>query len=156
MLREALALADDLERTLSREVERARYEREALRTLDSDRLFVSAAQRAAFNGEVSRLESALSEALGRAAAGLGLPEVTLESLAARAPVETAALEATFSAIRALAGSLAALDRLNLVLARRALSCVQGYLAAVDPSPAAYDRRGARAAVFSRPVFSNKA
>ncbi len=156
MLEEALSTAAELRRTLEAEVERARHEREALRTLDSDRLFASAAARSAFNAEVARLESALAGSLARAAGALGLPEVTLPRLALRAPAAAAALAAALADIRSLASALAELDRLNLALAGRAAACVQGYLNALAPTPAAYDRRGLRAGGFSRPIVSSKA
>lgn len=149
MLEEALATAHELRRALQLEVERAQREREVLRTLDSDRLFSGAAARAAFNAEVARLETALAGALARAAGALGLSEVSLPRLSAAAPAGAAELARLLADIRALAGALAELDRLNLMLAGRALACVQGYLTALNPAPAAYDRRGLRAA--SAPV-----
>jgi hypothetical protein len=144
MLEEALATAHELRRALELEVERARREREVLRTLDSDRLFASASARAGFNAEIARLEAALAAALARGAAALGLSEVTLHRLSLRAPVEAGELSQRLADIRALAGALAELDRLNLLLAGRAMACVQGYLNALNPQPAAYDRRGVRA------------
>ena len=143
MLEEALATAHELRRALQLEVERAQREREVLRTLDSDRLFAGAAARAGFNAEVARLETALASALSRAAGALGLSEVTLQRLAVRAPAGAAELAGVLADIRALAGALAELDRLNLMLAGRALACVQGYLTALNPPPSAYDRRGLR-------------
>jgi hypothetical protein len=47
-------------------------------------------------------------------------------------------------VRALAGALQEIDRLNLALAGRALACVRGYVEALQPKPRAYDRRGTRA------------
>jgi hypothetical protein len=145
MLEEALATAHELRRALELEVERARREREVLRTLDSDLLFASASARAGFNTEVARLETALASALTRAAEQLGLTEVTLHRLSLKAPAEAAELSRRLADVRSLAGALAELDRLNLMLAGRAMACVQGYLTALNPQPAAYDRRGARAA-----------
>lgn len=145
MLEEAHATAEALRRTLEREVERARAERGALRTLDADRLFESAAARAGFNADVADLEARLARALGRSAQALGLSEVTMDALSARAPAEAPALARVLADVRALAGALAELDRLNVMLAGRALACVQGYLTALRPAPQAYDRRGARAA-----------
>jgi hypothetical protein len=156
MLEEALATAHQLRRALESEVERARRERELLRSLDSDRLFASAAARAGFNAEVAHLESTLAAALGRAAGSLGLTEVTLSRLTALAPAEAARLSAALADIRALAGALAELDRLNLILAGRALACVQGYLTALNPTPSAYDRRGARASGPNLSAISSKA
>ena len=148
MLEEALAIALELRRVLELEVERARREREVLRTLDSDRLFASAAARAGFNAEVASLESALAGALARAAGSMGLSEVTLQRLAVQAPRGADQLSGALADIRALAGALAELDRLNLMLAGKALACVQGYLTALDPAPSAYDRRGIRAVTAS--------
>lgn len=144
MLEEALRTAERLRTTLEAEVERARTEREILRTLDADLLFAGASARASFNAEVAALEARLASALARAAAELGLSEVTMSRLKLRAPEEAEALAACLSDVRALAGALAELDRLNLMLAGRALACVQGYLTALAPAPTAYDRRGGRA------------
>ena len=155
MFEEALATALELCRALEAEVERARREREVLRTLDSERLFASAAARAAFNAEVARLESDLASALARAAGALGLSEVSLQRLAVRAPEAAASLSKVLADIRALAGALAELDRLNLMLAGRALACVQGYLTALNPAPSAYDRRGARSSAPSLSALSSK-
>ena len=156
MLEEALATAHELRRALESEVERARREREVLRTLDSDQLFASAHARAGFNAEIGRLESALAGALSRAAGRLGLSEVTLHRLALQAPDDTAELSQILADVRSLAGALAELDRLNLLLAGRAMACVQGYLTALNPQPAAYDRRGGRAvSLASVSAHSNK-
>ncbi len=163
MLEEALAITIELRRVLESEVERARAERQALKSLDSDRIFAGAAARSSFNASVAELESRLAGALARAAglcAGPPEPfgsfpagpragqaeskdEVTLERLAERAPGETASLSRVLADVRALAGALAELDRLNLLLAGRAMACVQAYLTALQPAPTAYDRRGAR-------------
>jgi hypothetical protein len=153
MLEEALATAHQLRRALEQEVERAQREREVLRTLDSDRLFAGAAARAAFNADVAKLESALAGALARAAGAMGLSEVTLHRLSQQAPEETTRLSRALADIKSLAGALAELDRLNLMLAGRALACVQGYLTALNPSPAAYDRRGGRAQAPSLTALS---
>lgn len=143
MLEESLVISAELRRVLETEVERSRAEREALKSLNSDRIFAGAAARASFNAEVAELEAELAGALSRAAGTLGAPEVTLARLAERAPRETAALSRVLADVRALAGALAELDRLNLLLAGRAMACVQAYLTALQPTPTAYDRRGAR-------------
>ncbi len=149
MLEESLAITVELRRVLEAEVARARAEREALKSLDSDRIFAGAAARAAFNAGVADLEGRLAAALGGAAGRLGATEVTLARLAERAPAETAALTRVLGDVRALAGALAELDRLNLLLAGRALACVQSYLTALQPTPTAYDRRGARSPASRR-------
>jgi hypothetical protein len=143
MLEEPLAITVELRRVLEAEVARARSERETLKSLDSDRIFAGAAARAAFNAEVADLEAGLAAALGRAAGRLGVNEATLARLAEGAPAETAVLSRVLADVRALAGALAELDRLNLLLAGRALACVQSYLTALQPTPTAYDRRGGR-------------
>jgi len=156
MLEEALALAEELKLALAGEVERSRRERERLVALDPDRIFTGAAERAAFNAEVARLEAALAGALARTAAELGVTDVTLARLAARAPAAAEALSRLLEDVRASAAVLAELDRLNLAVAGRALACVQGYLAALDPSPAAYDRHGQRARGRTSSAHSRKA
>lgn len=155
MLEEALAITVELRRTLEAEVARARAERGALKSLDSDRIFAGAAARAAFNSEVATLESRLAGALGRAAGSMGATEVTLARLAERAPAEAAELSRVLADVRALATALAELDRLNLILAGRALACVQSYLTALQPSTVAYDRRGARLASSRRGTVWSK-
>lgn len=156
MLSKALALADELHRTLLAEVDRARAEREVLRSLDPDRIFTRAAERAGFNDQVARLEGALATALRHAAAELGIEPLTLPRLAARAPGAAAHLSRTLTDVRALGQTLSQLDALNRTLAGRALACVQGYLTALRPTPAAYDRRGARATAPVQAAFSSKA
>lgn len=155
MLSKALALADELHATLVGEVERARAEREVLRSLDPDRIFTRAAERAAFNAEVARLEGQLADALRHAAAGLGLEPLTLPRLAARAPGAAAHLGRTLAGIRDLGHELGRLDHLNRTLAGRALACVQGYLTALNPAPSAYDRRGVRAPSSGRPSTTSR-
>lgn len=151
----ALETAGQLRDAIAEEVERARGERHLLRQLDAAGLFARAAERGQFLAEVARHERELGAALGRAAAALGLPEVTLERLRLRAPREGAALAHVLSEVRALAGALREIDALNLQLVGRALSCVRGYAQALDPAPRAYDRRGARAAQPSLALVSSK-
>ncbi len=152
----ALALADELQRTLTGEVARARAEREVLRSLDPDRIFTRAAERAAFNAEIAHLEVQLADALRQAAGELGLERFTLTRLALRAPGPAAHLGRVLDEVRSLGQELRDLDALNAALASRALACVQGYLTALRPSPAAYDRRGARATAPAQAAFSSKA
>jgi hypothetical protein len=151
----ALEKAAQLRDALAAEVESARDERQLLRTLDARGLFARAATRNHFLAEVARLERELAAALSRAAAALGLSELTLEALRARAPGPGERLAHTLSEVRALAGALHEIDRLNLQLAGRALACVRGYVEAVQPAPRAYDRRGTRAASASVAMISSK-
>jgi len=148
LLDHALAVAAELRAAVAAEVDHARRVREALRTLDSERVLESAARRAAFNAHVARLERSLTHAVRAAGGALGILEPTLSALARRAPAASALSEA-LAEITALAGTLCELDRLNGMLAGRALVCVHAYLAALHPSPAAYDRRGLR----SRPPLA---
>ncbi len=154
-LENALEAAGRLRDTIAAEVERARDERRLLRTLDAAGLFARAAQRGEFLAEVARLERELASSLARAAAALGLPEVTLERLRLRVPRQGEALARVLSEVRALAGALREIDALNLKLAGRALTCVRGYVQALQPAPLAYDRRGARAAQPALALVSSK-
>jgi hypothetical protein len=141
-LENALEKAAELCATLAAELEEARGERLLLRRLDAAGLFERAARRAGFLEDVARLERELAAALARAAGTLGLPEVTLERLRERAPREAESLSATLSDIRFLAAALREIDRLNFQLAHRAMAVVRGYAEALNPTPRAYDRRGA--------------
>lgn len=139
----ALATAGKLRDALTAEVEGARGERRLLRTLDSAALLARATARASFLAETQRLERDLAKELARAAPELGLREVTLDAIARAVPREGGLLAQTLGEVRALAGALAEIDKLNLALAGRALACVRGYVEAVAPTPRAYDRRGVR-------------
>jgi hypothetical protein len=141
----AAATAAKLRDALAAEVESARGERRLLRGLDSAALLARATARAAFLAEAQRLERETAAHLTRASQALGLREVTLDAIARAAPVEGGLLARTLGEVRALAGALSEIDRLNLALASRAIACVRGYVEAVSPTPRAYDRRGARAA-----------
>jgi hypothetical protein len=155
MLEEAVTLAAALERALEEELARSRAEREALRTLDSDRIFAGASARAAFNARVADLQGRLAAALAHTAESAGLAEVTLARLAMVDPEGASALSELLAEIRTLAAALAEMDRLHLVLAGRALACVQGYLTALNPAPSAYDRRGMRAPSSGRPSTTSR-
>ena len=141
----AVDAADRLRDALAAEVEGARGERRLLRSLDGDALFARAAERARFLAEAARLEKEMAAALARAAGMLGVPEVTLARLEQVAPGEAGRLAGVLADIRALSGALREIDGLNAALARRALSCVRGYVDALAPSSRAYERGGLRAA-----------
>jgi hypothetical protein len=155
-LEKTLETAGKLRDAIATEVARARDERHLLRTLDAAGLFARASQRGEFLAEVARLERELATSLARASAALGLSEVTLERLRVRVPREGEALARVLSEVRALAGALREIDALNLKLAGRALACVRGYVQALQPTPLAYDRRGARATQSSLALVSSKA
>jgi hypothetical protein len=154
MMTRAVEVASALSRTLAAEVERARVEREVLRTLDAQAVFASAARRSAFNTEVARLGEELSGALRACAAELG-GELSMARLAARFPAEAEDLRRAVAEIRGHAATLARLDQLNRMIAGRALAFVNGYLGVLRPAPSAYDRRGARAAHAAAGGFSSK-
>ena len=154
-LENALEKAGRLRDVLAQEVENARGERQLLRALDAGGLFARAAQRSAFLAEVARLERELAVTLSRAASSVGLTEVTLSRLRERAPREGAMLDDLLADVRALAGALQEVDRLNLQLAGRALACVRGYVEALQPRPRAYDRRGTRAEAPVLAMVSSK-
>jgi hypothetical protein len=154
-LENALETAARLREAIAGELDGARGERQLLRALDSDGLFARATQRAAFLGEVARLERLLAGTLGQLASTLGVPEITLERLRRLAPGPGLALADVLSEARALAGALQEIDRLNLELARRALAVVRGYVEAIQPTPRAYDRYGGRAAAPALAVVSSK-
>ncbi len=156
MLEESIAITVELRRALEAEVERSRAGREVLKRLDAEGIFAGAAARADFNAVVAALESRLAASLARAVSGAGAAEVTLARLAQLAPAEAAAFSRVLGDVRGLAATLAELDRVNLLIASRAVSCVQGYLLALRPSPTAYDRRGARSALSRSGTISSKA
>jgi hypothetical protein len=154
-LENALETAGRLRDALAAEVDNARGERQLLRKLDTGGLFARAAQRAAFLAEVAGIERTLAVSLSRAAGTLGMTEVTLERLRELAPRQGQALTQIMADIRALAGALQEIDKLNLQLAGRALTCVRGYVEALRPRPRAYDRRGTRAEAPVLAMVSSK-
>jgi glutathione S-transferase len=155
VLDEALDSAEKLCEALAGEVAAARGERHLLRSLDSQALLRRAAARAEFQAQLARLEGRLHDALASAAGRLGIGTVTIAALAEREPRGASALSRTFGEVRALAAALAELDRLNQILASRALRLVRSYVEAITPSPGAYDRRGGRAAITAATVVSSR-
>jgi hypothetical protein len=148
----ALQAATRLREALAAEVEGARGERRMLRSLDAPALFERAATRAAFLSEAARLERAVRSALGLAT--LAPAPLPLDALRGRGPAGDA-LADVLSQVRALAGALQEIDRLNLELARRALAVVNGYVQALRPAPRAYDRHGGRASAPALALVSSK-
>ncbi|ACL65945.1 conserved hypothetical protein [Anaeromyxobacter dehalogenans 2CP-1] len=145
-MEDVLAAAAALRDALRAESARAGAVPEALRALDAARIFEGASARAGFNAQVAALQERLAAALARAAPG---GQATLPRLRARAPGAADALGVLLADVRALAARIAERDRINLALAAGARACVEGYLAALSPRPAAYDRRGAPAAAARR-------
>jgi hypothetical protein len=153
MLEQAVSALDQLREVLQVEVENARQERQILRTLDARAIFARASERTAFVAQAARLEQQAASALGVVARALQLDEVSLARLRQKVPAEAIGLARVLDDIQALAGALQEIDRLNLFLGNRALTCVRGYVTAVSPLPAAYDRRGAFAAPQSSAAVS---
>jgi hypothetical protein len=152
----ALTVVDSIRRALEAEVERARQERALIRTMDVDGLVHRAALRGTFNDQVRRLQNDLGAALGAAAATLGLKEVTVAALREQRPEQATLLEEGLGAIRSLAAALAELDDLNRILGQRALSYVRAYLGAMNPTPAAYNRRGSSTGIWQSRTVSRVA
>lgn len=144
-LDQAISITDQIRKALEAEVNRAREQRALIRVMDVEGLVRRATLRAEFNTSVGQLQQQLTVQLGAVAAELGLPEMTVEALRRHLPGSADRLSDSLAAIRALAGALAELDDLNRLLGQRALSYVRAYLGAVNPTPAAYDRRGSAAA-----------
>lgn len=141
----ALETARRLRDALATEIESARGERRMLRTLDASALFARAAQRSAFVVEVRRLERTLATRMQDLAGSAGHQPGPMPDAAADPLGPATALSDAIAEIRALAAALAEIDRLNGVLARRALAVVRGYVDALQPAAGTYDRFGARAA-----------
>jgi hypothetical protein len=151
----AFDIATRLRDAISAEIEGARGERHLLKSLDSDGLFGRAARRASFLAETARLERDLAVALAEIGARFGLRQVTLDCLRSQAIGRSAELADLLSDVRALAGALQEIDKLNHELARRALVVVRGYVEAFRPTARAYDRFGSRAGTPSLAVVSSK-
>lgn len=140
-LHEACALARTLVEALDAEIVRTERAQQALARIDTEKLFAYATERDAFHTLTAALEARLGEALSRAAAELGLSEVTIASLVDRAPIEGAELDRAFAEIRRRASALDELNKLHRALLERSLAVVSGYVAALQPRAQAYDRRG---------------
>ncbi len=140
-LENAIAVTQQIRDALRAEVDRARAERALIRDMDVEGLLRRATARGEWNALVNQRQSQLSAALAQAARVFGLQEVTIDRLRAVAPAATDRLAQAFAEVRALAAALSELDDLNRALGQRALSFVRAYLGALNPRPAAYDRRG---------------
>jgi hypothetical protein len=141
-LARAVELTVEMREALDAEILRARAQRLYIRRMDSEALLETARKRAAFNAQMAHAEGELAGLLGEIKGALGLAEITLETLALRAPVLTAPLRERLGEVRALAQALRELDLLNQQLAERALLYVKSYAGAILPRISAYDRRGA--------------
>ena len=143
-LEEALAVSQELSVELAAEIERTRTARRALARLDSGVLFAHAAAREEFHAKMAGLQSELALALEKVGEALEISEVTLASITEKAPEHGARLAAVFGQIRRFAQELEELNRIHRELLEKGLACVNAYLAAMRPPPAAYDKRGVAA------------
>jgi hypothetical protein len=155
-LHRATALAKDLRDLLAAEVERARGERQLLRTLDADALFRRVSLRKEFNLEAHRLQREIASAIEAAAMRLRLREPSIEAIAAAVPGPGAELRSVVDDVKGLAAALAELDELNCYLATRTLFCVRGYVSAMVPQSIAYDRQGTAHAAVGTASVSRRA
>lgn len=87
------------------------------------------------------MQDELGAALVAAASVLGVDRVSLDILYASGIHAASKVAQALSELRASAQALQEIDVLNQLLARRALACVRGYLSALAPQAAAYDRYG---------------
>jgi len=140
-LENAIVITLQIRDALRAEVDRARAERALIRAMDVEGLLRRATVRAEWNAQCNQRQAQLSAELAHAARAHGLSEVTIDRLRGVAPAATERLAQAFAEVRALAAALAELDDLNRALGQRALSFVRAYLGALNPRPAAYDRRG---------------
>jgi hypothetical protein len=150
----AVAAALDLRDALAAEVESARGERPLLKKLDTQGLFARAAERGRFLAESARLERELAAALARGCAERGIAEVSVAAIQRASPDLGRRLGDALADVKSLAGALHEIDRLNATLARRALSCVRGYVDALAPAPRAYGP-GARAPALAVATISSR-
>jgi len=140
-LENAITITQEIRDALRAEVDRARAERALIRAMDVEGLLRRATARGEWNALCNQRQAQLSAELAQAARAHGLSEVTIDRLRGVAPAATERLAQTFAEVRSLAAALAELDDLNRTLGQRALSFVRAYLGALNPRPAAYDRRG---------------
>jgi len=145
ILNRAISTTEQIRDSLAGEITVAREERILIREMDVDGLNLRAAKRAEFNQHLADLQRRLADELGEAARALGLAEVTLDGLKARAPGPGRRMTELLAEVRALASALSELDALNRMLGQRALTYVRAHLSALAPKPSAYDRRGASTA-----------
>jgi hypothetical protein len=154
-LEQTLTTAEKLKEALSSELERARDERRLLRTLDSARLMERAAKREHFNSSMVVLQREFQTNLETVGQRLGMNQVSVEALSQREPEASARLSVAVAEVRALAGALSELDALNRALGERTLGVVRGYISAIVPRTAAYDRQGIHKAPGSSTTRSTR-
>ena len=137
-LPQAIEIADELRDELLLEIDRARTERELLRSFDAAKIHGRLQEREAFLCRARQLEQRLVDATD------GHAQVSLQ------------LDQRIQNLRSLAGTLSELTALNHELARRAANCARAYVHALTPRAASYDRRGASRAAAVSGALSRRA
>jgi len=140
-LEHALDVATRMRQALQAELDEAREQRVLVRKLDVQGLFERARRRGEFNVKLAQMQDDLGAALDATAQVLGVQRVTLDVLHTSGILDASKVAQALSELRASAQALQEIDNLNQVLARRALSCVRGYISALSPRAAVYDRYG---------------
>lgn len=140
-LEHALDVGTRMRDALQAELELARQQRVLIRQIDVQGLFERARQRGEFNVRFAQLQDALSGTLTELAAEIGAAQVTIDLLRTSELAEANRLGDRLSELRASAQALQEIDAMNQVLAKRALSCVRGFLSALSPRASVYDRHG---------------
>lgn len=141
-LEHALDVTNRMRDAFQAELQEARQQRVLIRQLDVQGLFERARRRGEFNVRLAQLQDDLGCALGASAEELGVERVTTDILYTSGIAAAGKLAEGLSELRASAQALQEIDGMNQVLAKRALSCVRGYLAAMSPQASVYDRHGA--------------
>lgn len=140
-LEHALDLATRMRDALQAELEEARQQRILIRQLDVQGLFERARRRGEFNVRLAQYQEVLGTTLAESAAQLGVERVTTDILHTSGIALAKKLAGALSELRASAQALQEIDGMNQIVARRALACVRGYLAALSPRASVYDRNG---------------
>lgn len=150
-LEHALDVAHRMRDAFQAELGEARQQRILVRQIDVQGLFERARRRGEFNVKLAQLQQELGEALGAVAAEMGGERVTTDLLYASGSAAADRLAEGLSELRASAQALQEIDGMNQILAKRALSCVRGFLAAMSPHASVYDRHGGISAHPTSPI-----
>jgi hypothetical protein len=140
-LEHALDVANRMRDAFQSELQEARQQRILIRQLDVQGLFERARRRGEFNVRLAQLQEDLGTTLGASAAEMGVERVTTDILYTSGIAAAGQLAEGLSELRASAQALAEIDNMNQVLAKRALSCVRGFVTAMSPQASVYDRHG---------------
>jgi hypothetical protein len=156
-LEDALTVCETLVGTLQAELTRGRQLGSALARLDGEGILNFVSARTTFIDDVGLLQNNLALHLAKAGRQLGVGEVTLGTLSAKAPEQAEELARAFSLIRELSHELKLHEQVHRQLLEKGLAIVNGYLSALRPAGSSYDRRGSMsqgtpiASTFSRRV-----